>query len=161
MECSCLELSKTKAKWVFIKWSGRPSGRYNSGLGLPFQTPLISWNDLHQNGPCRKKKLWRQRRGGRKKKLLNTCLKPLFQITAFIPLPSPLFPHTQIPVWVYVVKAQISRWRPKCSLVIWKFIQMFHHLPPKHYTSEVRKCYASHCLPHVFIYENKCFLGGK
>lgn len=96
--------------------------------------------------------------GSRKRKLLKMCL---FLIRVSIPLPYPLLPHTQIPVWVYVGKSQISRWRTKYSIVICKFIKTFHNLPCKYYTSEVTKCYASHCLPHVFLYENKYFLCGN
>lgn len=110
---------------------------------------------LYQNGPCREK-IMKAGKVVERGSSLKTCLSLLFQIIASIPLPSPLLPHSEIPV-----KSQISRWRTKHNLVIWKFIQTFHNLPPKRYTSQMTKWDASRSLARGFPYENKCSLHGK
>lgn len=107
---------------------------------------------LYQNGPWREK-IMKAGKVVERGSSLKTCLSLLFQITASIPLPSPLLPHSQIP--------GKSRWRTKHNLVNRKFIQTLHNLPPKQYTSQMTKRDASRSLPHGFPYENKCFLHGK
>lgn len=77
---------------------------------------------LYRSGSHRKRNM-KAGEGSGKRKLLKTCLRLLFQITASTPLPSPHLPHAQLPVWVYMVESQVSRWRSK--LVTWKSVQTY------------------------------------
>lgn len=98
--------------------------------------------------------------GSRKRKLCENMPKTSLSDNS-LHSTSPLLLHTQTPCRLRTLTSQTSRWRTTHSPVIWQFTQMFHSLLPTHYTSEMTHWNASHCLPHVFLYENKCFLHGK